>query len=163
MFLSHVIDMKRKPRICMVCCPGGHFSELRLATKDINYEEYDIYWLTFKSQHLLNFLKDKRHHYVVNIEPSSKLSGIINIIQSLWFLIRERPDCIISTGSGMAFPTICLGKKIFGSKVIFICTAADVKGSTKTAKAAYRFSDLFCVQWPEMKQIYPNSFYIGTL
>lgn len=35
----------RKTRICMACCPGGHFAELRLATKEISESEYDIYWL----------------------------------------------------------------------------------------------------------------------
>lgn len=25
----------KKPRICMACCPGGHFTELRLATKNM--------------------------------------------------------------------------------------------------------------------------------
>ena len=46
----------RKTRICMACCPGGHFAELRLATKEISESEYDIYWLTFKSTHLKGFL-----------------------------------------------------------------------------------------------------------
>ena len=32
----------RKTRICMACCPGGHFAELRLATKEISESEYDI-------------------------------------------------------------------------------------------------------------------------
>ena len=62
----------RKTRICMACCPGGHFAELRLATKEISESEYDIYWLTFKSTHLKGFLQQRHHHYVINVIPSQK-------------------------------------------------------------------------------------------
>ena len=33
----------KNPKICMACCPGGHFAELRLATKDIDESKFDIY------------------------------------------------------------------------------------------------------------------------
>lgn len=155
--------MRVKPRICMACCPGGHFAELRLATKDIIENDYDIYWLTFKSQHLLNFLKDKRHHYVINVDPRKKTTWIINALQSLWFLFKERPDAIISTGSGMAYPTIFFGKKLFKTRVIYICSAADVTSPSRTPEVAYKQSDLFCVQWPEMIKVFPKAKYIGVL
>lgn len=155
--------MKRKPRICMACCPGGHFTELRLATKEIDNHLYDIYWLTFKSQHLKNFLEKRRHYYVINVSPNKKWTWVINAIQSLWYIIKEHPDCIISTGSGMAFPTIFFGKKLFKCKVIYICSAADVISPSRTPMKAYAYSDLFCVQWIEMTKVFPNSQYIGVL
>lgn len=147
----------------MACCPGGHFAELRLATKDIDEDEYDIYWLTFRSAHLKTFLKDRRHHYVINVKPRSKWTWAVNALQSLWFLIKERPDCIISTGSGMAYPTILFGKKLLGSKVIYVCSAADVTSPSRTPAAAYKHSDLFCVQWEEMTEVFPEAKYIGVL
>lgn len=147
----------------MACCPGGHFAELRLATKEINEEDYDIYWLTFKSQHLVNFLKNRRYHFVINVDPNKKWTWLINAIQSLYFLILERPDVIISTGSGMAFPSIFFGKKIFKTKIIYICSAADVTSPSRTPAVAYKYSDLFCVQWPELLKVFPKAKYIGVL
>lgn len=155
--------MKRKPRVCMACCPGGHFAELRLATKDIKEEDYDIYWLTFKSQHLVNFLKGRRHHYVINVNPNKKWTWAVNALQSLWWLLVERPDVIISTGSGMAYPSIYFGKLLLRTKVIFICSAADVTSPSRTPAVAYKHSDLFCVQWPEMMKVFPNAKYTGVL
>lgn len=152
-----------KPKICMACSPGGHFTELRLAVKNINEDDYDIYWLTFKSEHLKSFLSNKKFHYVINVNPRKKWTWIINAIQSLWFLIKENPDCIISTGSGMAFPSIYFGKKLFKCKIIYICSAADVTKPSRTPLVAYKYSDLFCVQWPEMLKIFPNAKYIGVL
>lgn len=153
----------RKTRICMACCPGGHFAELRLATKEISESEYDIYWLTFKSTHLKGFLQQRHHHYVINVIPSQKWTWIVNAFQSLYFLLRERPDVIISTGSGMAFPTIFFGKLLLKSKVIYVCSAADVHTSSRTPKRAYKYSDLFCVQWKEMLKVFPKAKYIGVL
>ena len=56
----------------MACCPGGHFAELRLATKDIDESKFDIYWLMFKSEHLSGFLSTRKHHFVVNVIPDKK-------------------------------------------------------------------------------------------
>lgn len=155
--------MAKKPRICMACCPGGHFAELRLATKDIVEEDYDIYWLTFKSPHLVNFLKGRRHHYVINVNPNKKWTWAVNALQSLWYLLVERPDCIISTGSGMAYPSIFFGKKLLGTKIIYIDSAADVTSPSRTPAVAYKHSDLFCVQWEEMKKHFPDAVVLGPL
>lgn len=155
--------MKSKPRICMACCPGGHFTELRLATKDVDEKAYDIYWITFKSSHLKEFLSKRRHHYVINVVPSKKWTWIVNAVQSFFYLLCERPDVIISTGSGMAFPSIFFGKLLLRCKVIYVCSAADVYTPSRTPERAYKYSDLFCVQWEEMRSVFPSAKYIGVL
>lgn len=153
----------KKPKICMACCPGGHFTELRLATKEIDESKFDIYWLMFKSEHLKSFLSTQKYHFVINVVPNKKWTWIVNAFQSLYFLFRERPDVIISTGSGMAFPTIFFGKLLLKSKVIYVCSAADVYTSSRTPQSAYKYSDLFCVQWEEMLKVFPKAKYIGVL
>lgn len=116
--------MKKQPKICFACSAGGHLHELQLATKNIDCS--NSYWIMYRSPHVKKFLKGKRHHYVLNTSPTNKITWIVNALQSLVFLLWERPDVIISTGAGVAFPTIWLGKKFFGCKVIFIASAADV-------------------------------------
>ena len=56
----------------------------------------------------------------------------------------------------------CLGK-IFGSKVIYIETFANVTTKTSTGKLIYKFADLFIVQWESMLEIYPNAVYGGWI
>ena len=153
--------MKKQPKICFACSAGGHLHELQLATKDIDCS--NSYWIMYRSPHVKKFLKGKRHHYVLNTSPTNKITWIVNALQSLVFLLWERPDVIISTGAGVAFPTIWLGKKFFGCKVIFIASAADVTQPARTPYRAYPLSDLFLVQWPEMVNIFPKAKYIGTL
>ncbi|MCH3953606.1 MAG: UDP-N-acetylglucosamine transferase subunit ALG14 [Leuconostoc mesenteroides] len=32
-----------------------------------------------------------------------------------------------------------------------------------TGKIVYHFADMFIVQWPEMKNIYPKALYLGSI
>lgn len=151
----------KQPKICYTCSAGGHLHELLLAIKDI--DNSNSYWVMYDSPHVRKFCSDKRHYFVMNTSPTNKLTWIVNAVKSLFILAWERPDVIISTGAGISFPTIWLGKKLFGCKVIFIASAADVTQPARTPYRAYPLSDLFLVQWPEMQKIFPKAKYIGTL
>ena len=155
--------MKKKAKICLACSAGGHFQQLRLATDGLSRDRYEFYWLMMKSKHLNKFFEDKKLITIRNTEVDHKWTFVVNAIQSLWYLIKERPDVIISTGAGVAYPTMLFGKKLFGCKIIFVCSAANVTKPSRVPYKAYGMSDLFLVQWPETKEIFPNSTYIGTL
>lgn len=162
LFINKHKNMKRKRNICFACNGGGHFEQLCLATKNISREKFDTYWVTDSAKHLKNKLTGSRHYRFAN--PTGNFFNLlVNCVQSLWVLIKERPDVIISTGAGVAFPTMWFGKYLFRSKVIFLCSAANVTKPSKVPYMIYGISDLFLVQWPEMKEIFPKSIYIGVL
>ena len=56
----------------------------------------------------------------------------------------------------------CLGK-IFGSKIIFIETFANIRTKTITGRLLYPISDKFIVQWKSMLDIYPDAIYGGWI
>lgn len=151
----------KKPKICLTSSAGGHLHELLLAIKDIDTE--NSYWVMYNSPHVRKFCKNKRHFFVKNTSPTNKLTWIVNALMSLLILMLERPDVIISTGAGVSFPTIWLGKKFFGCKIVYIASAADVDQPARTPYRVYPLSDLFLVQWPEMMNIFPKAKYIGLL
>ncbi len=151
----------KPPKICLTSSAGGHLHELLLAIKGVDIS--NSYWVMYDSPHVRKFCADKRHYFVKNTSPTNKLTWIINALKSLLILIWERPDVIISTGAGVSFPTMWLGKKFFGTKVIYIASAADVDHPARTPYRAYGIADLFLVQWPEMLTIFPKAKYIGVL
>lgn len=155
--------MRPKPKVCLTCSAGGHFQELRSAISTLPEDKYDIYWLMMPAKHLNTFFKGRRHITVMNTEMDHKWTVVVNFFQSLWHILRERPDVIISTGAGVSFFTILLGKRLLGAKVIYVCSAADVVRSSRAPLKAYKYSDLFLVQWPEMMKIFPKAKYIGVL
>ena len=58
---------------------------------------------------------------------------------------------------------MCYIGKIFGSKVIYIETFANMYTKTVTGKLIYPISDLFVVQWESMKELYPKAIYGGWI
>ena len=151
--------MRKKPKICMIC---GHFEQLWLAMKTLNVEDYDIYWVTYPNKHLHKKLEGYRY-YTIHNATLQKWTWVVNAIQALWLLIKERPQLIMSSGAGVAYPTIYLGKKLFGCKIVFLCSSANVTKPSRVPYRAYPLSDLFLVQWPELTSIFPNAKYIGVL
>lgn len=64
---------------------------------------------------------------------------------SLFFLLIERPDVIITTGAGASYPTCRIGKWL-GKKVIYIESFAKLHNASVTGKKVYAFADEFYVQ-----------------
>lgn len=155
--------MKRKiPKICLACSAGGHLRELQLAIDDIP-ERWNCYWLTLKTTSTKAFLKDKEHVFLTNFQPTKKWTLIANCIQAIFWVLVKKPDVIITTGAGVTIPTIFFAKKLLGTKIIFINSAADVTHPSRTPVWIEKYADLFLVQWEEMKEVFPNAIYIGVL
>lgn len=98
-----------QPKICLACSAGGHLRELQLAIGDIP-NNWNCYWLTLKTTSTKAFMKDKEHVFLVNFQPAKKWSLIINCIQAIFWVLIKRPNVIITTGAGVAVPTIFLQK-----------------------------------------------------
>jgi len=152
----------KKKKIALVCNDGGHFVQLRLAAGLLPRDKFDIYWVTSGSSHLQEALKDCRNYVFAN--PSlNRVNCLLNAVQSISMLIKERPDAIISTGAGIAYLSLLLGKYMFGCRIIFICSAANVTRPSRMPYMVYKLCDRFFVQWPEMKELFPDAEYIGVL
>lgn len=75
----------------------------------------------------------------------------------------ERPRVVVSTGSGIAIPTILLAKWFLHSKIIYIESAACVVEPSRTGRFVYKYADLFLIQWESLRKFYPNAKYTGVL
>ena len=149
----------RNLKICCISSHGGHLHELMEATKGVYG---DMYWVTYKTKHTIALLKSKTHYFVIDPQ-TSKVRFFINAIQSLKHLIMERPRVVVSTGSGIAIPTILLAKWFLHSKIIYIESAACVVEPSSTGRFVYKYADLFLIQWESLRKFYPNAKYTGVL
>ena len=87
---------------------------------------------------------------------------LYNLFYSIYILIKERPDMIVTTGVLAVIP-LCLMGKLVGAKLVYIESFAKIKSGTMTGKFLYRFADKFFVQWESMKKVYPKAEYLGGL
>lgn len=153
----------------MVLGSGGHTAQM-LRLVDLLGDRFEYAYLVSKGDNLsaekitrrgeiclVHRARDHGDNVVVTFFKVIRL-----FLESLGVIRKAKPEAILSAGPGMAVPISVLGK-IFGKKVIFVESWSRVyKGST-SGKIIYRFADLFFVQWPEMKAVYPKGLYAGRL
>src|SRR5574344_1828947 len=158
------IEMKK--RVLFISSCGGHLTELLKLSPC--FPKYNYHLIT-EYNASTTFMKDKYNdkvNYLVYGTRHNMLTYpfvlLINCFISLFYFIKYRPKYIVTTGSHTAGPMCCLGK-IFGSKIIFIETFANIYTKTVTGRIVYKFADLFVVQWPSMLKIYPKAKYGGWI
>lgn len=157
-----VYSMKRTNKICLASSAGGHLRELLLAVGSIP-ERYDCYWLTLKTPATEAFMKGEDHVFLTNFQPAKRWTLLVNAMQALYWVLVKRPAAIITTGAGVTVPTIFFAKKLLGTKIIFINSAADVTAPSRTPVWIEKYADLFLVQWEDLKAVFPNAIHCGVL
>ncbi len=148
-----------RPKACIVSSAGGHLTEV-LALEEV-FKDLEHYFVTFDRPDAREKLRGEKVYFVKD-PKRNPLKLILNLLQSFFIFLKERPDVVISTGAGVALPTVLIAK-FFGKRVIFVETMAAVRSPSLTGRLAYRFSDLFIVQWKSLKRFYPKAVYGGTL
>ncbi len=149
-------------KVLFISSTGGHLKELMQL--EPLFEIYDYSIITEKDLSTKK-LKDNYKVYYVPYSTRSKMIEYVFkytyvIIKSIILFLKINPDVIVSTGSHTAVP-ICILGKIFSKKIIYIETYANITKKTLTGRIIYPISDLFIVQWKEMKELYPKAIEIN--
>lgn len=153
-------------KVLFISSTGGHLNEL-LQLRPM-FKKYESYLITEKTKTNINLKEEdiKKIYYLVygtKHKPFTYIFKLIfNCFKSLYYFLKIRPDVIITTGAHTAGPMCCIGK-IFGKKIIYIETFANIKTKTITGRIIYKFADLFIVQWESMLELYPKAVYGGWI
>lgn len=153
-------------KVLFISSTGGHLNEL-LQLSPL-FEKYDYHIITEKDK--TNAYLEDRFEGKVSYLPYGTRSHLLKyvvvyiflIIKTIFLYFKIRPKVIVTTGTHTAGPMCYLGK-IFGSKVIYIETYANINKKTATGRLIYPIADLFIVQWEEMLDIYPKAVYGGQI
>lgn len=155
-----------KRRVLFVASTGGHLKEL-MQLEDM-FKKYDFNLITENTESN-QYLKKKYNDRVFYLAYGTKdhplsypFKLLFNCFKSLWLYFKVHPDYIVTTGVHTAGPICCIGK-IFGTKIIFIETFANINTKTVTGRLLYPISDLFVVQWESLLELYPNAVYGGWI
>ncbi|MCI8346530.1 MAG: polysaccharide biosynthesis protein [Bacilli bacterium] len=147
-------------KVLFISSTGGHLSEM-LQLKSM-FKNYDYHIITEKTKSNISLKADykKRISFLIYGTKDHPISYpfklLANCFKSLYLYFRIHPDYIITTGAHTAGP-MCLIGKIFGSRVVYIETFANMNSKTVTGRLLYPFSDRFIVQWKEMKKHYKDA------
>lgn len=141
-----------KKKYLLVASAGGHLTEI-IESLPMDFSWDDAVLMTYRTSLISGYLCDTK--FIVN-PHLSYWKYFICAIQTLIGLIVVRPKVIISTGAGIAVPCIFLSK-YFKAKLIFIESAANIHQPSRTGCFAYRYANLFIIQYPSLKKFYPKA------
>ncbi len=159
--------MTKKKRVVYIASMGGHLNELLQLSPIFDETDYTI--ITEKSPSTL-YLTEKHQdkiHYLVSGSREHLLSYLFkfayNAFLSLIYVLRFRPQSVVSTGTHTAVVFCYLAKILLRSKIIYIETYANVKLANISGKLIHPIADLYLVQWESLLPVYKKAKYVGRL
>jgi UDP-N-acetylglucosamine:LPS N-acetylglucosamine transferase len=147
-------------RVLLVSSSGGHL--LLLHALRPWWSGHERSWVTFRKTDAESLLAGERvawaHH------PTQR--NVPNLLRNLrlaWRLLREeRPDLVVSTGAGVAVPFF-LAARLLGIATVFVEAYERIETASLSGRLCYPMSDLFVLQWPEQRRLYPTGQVVGSL
>lgn len=147
-------------KVCLVGSSGGHLTHLYMLKPF--WKDKERFWVTFDKEDAKSLLNGEKIFPCYFPTNRSLKALLINTKIAYKILKQERPDIIVSSGAAVAVPFFYLGK-LFGAKLVYIEVFDRIDKSTMTGKMVYPITDLFIVQWEEMKKVYPKAINFGSI
>ena len=147
-------------KVCLVGSSGGHLTHLYMLKSF--WEGKERFWCTFDKEDSRSLLEGETMYPVYYPSNRSIKALIINTHRAIKILKKERPDVIVSSGAASAIPFFWIGK-MMGAKTVYIEVFDRIDKSTISGKLCYPVTDLFIVQWEEMKKVYKKAVNLGSI
>ena len=165
-----------KKSIMIILGSGGHTGEMLLMLKKLDFNKFSSCY--FVSSHndknsetktkesidiesfkntKFHFIKIYRARNVGQSFLSSIPTTIYSLIQSLFILVKTRPNMVVSNGPGVAFPIIMIGYVLklvmilYEFKIMFIESYCRSKSISLCGKLVEPFCDRFIVLWKNLE------------
>lgn len=152
--------MNRPPKVLLVCSTGGHLTQLHRLRPW--WERHDRVWVTFEQAHALSLLAGEQVRWAYH--PTTR--NIPNLLRNLGLAVRifwrDRPDVVVSTGAGVAFPFFLLAR-LLRRHTVYLEVYDRIDSGTLTGRLCYPLADLFLLQWDEQRSRYPRGVVVGQL
>ena len=151
---------QRQLRVLLVCSSGGHLDHL--ARLKGWWTQHDRAWVTFPGADSESLLSGEdvswAHH------PTTR--NVPNLVRNLFLagrvMRRYRPEVVVSTGAGVAFPFFVMAR-LFRAETVYLEVYDRIDTPTLTGRLCYPLSRLFLLQWQEQRRFYPRGVVIGGL
>jgi UDP-N-acetylglucosamine:LPS N-acetylglucosamine transferase len=151
---------RSRPVVLLVCSSGGHLTQLYNLKPW--WERFDRTWVTFDKPDATSLLGEERVVWAYHPTTRNLWNLLRNGVLAWRTIARSRPDVIVSTGAGVAFPFFLIGK-LRGARTVYVEVFDRLDSPTMTGRLCAPFSDRFLLQWEEQKRQYPKGEVVGPL
>lgn len=155
---------KRSLKLCVGASSGGHMTELLgLLTTVTRWPIQPSVYVTTR-EIWAKKLEEKGPTYIVGeCDRNKPIKLLITIWKSFWFVMKEKPDVVVTTGS-LPIAIVCvLAKKLCKAKIVWIDSVAQLEDLSMSGRLMLKYADLLLTQWPEVAAKYPKAEYVGEL
>jgi UDP-N-acetylglucosamine:LPS N-acetylglucosamine transferase len=150
-------------RICAGASAGGHVNQLlKLLEMSQSWPQPPSFYVTTLEE-LAGKLRQKGPVYVIGeCNRQCPLKALRVVVRSIKIVIKERPGVVITTGS-LPLAILCLVAKLFGAKIVWIDSIANVERFSMSGRLIRPFANLFLTQWPNLIKNHRNVEYAGAI
>jgi hypothetical protein len=147
-------------RALLVCSSGGHLYQLlRLEPW---WRDFARRWVTFDTEDARSLLAGELTVWAYRPTTRNARNAARNLFLAVRLVREWRPDVIVSTGAGVAFPFF-VAAKLFRIPTVFVEVYDFIDSPTLTGRLCHPLTDRFLLQWPEQQRFYPRGIVIGPL
>ncbi|MDQ3627436.1 MAG: UDP-N-acetylglucosamine--LPS N-acetylglucosamine transferase [Actinomycetota bacterium] len=147
-------------RVLLVGSSGGHLTQL-MALQPW-WQELQRVWVTFATVDARTQLVGEEVHWAHAPTTRNIPNLLRNSALAVRLLRRTRPDVVVSTGAGVAVPFFVVAR-LLGIVTAYVEVYDRIDTRTLTGRLCRPFSTVFCVQWEEQCELYPDAHVIGCL
>ena len=127
------------------------------------WEDKDRFWVSFPTADAEYLLRDEKEvHWAAHPTVRNLPNLLRNLLLAHRLLRRQRPDMILTTGSGVAAPFVWLAR-LRGIPTVFVESITRITEISLTARISKPFATKLLVQWPELVEKYPGAEYHGRI
>ncbi|MGD2095329.1 MAG: PssD/Cps14F family polysaccharide biosynthesis glycosyltransferase [Phycisphaerales bacterium] len=150
-------------KICAGASAGGHMNQLlKLLEMIRDWPQRPSFYITTLEE-LAEKLAQQGPVYIIGeCNRQHPFKALQVFIRSLRIVMKERPDVVITTGS-LPLALLCLSAKLFGAKIVWIDSIANIESFSLSGRITLLFADLFLTQWPELANGHKNVEYAGAI
>jgi hypothetical protein len=144
---------------------GGHANELHAllaAARGVWPTEPDAYVTTLELAAAGFAPYGKPVHVIGEADRRKPLRSIAVLGRSLALAWRLSPRVVVTTGS-MPLAMFCIWSKLFGARIVWIDSVAQIEHMSMSGRVMRRIADLCLVQWPDVAAQYRGVEYAGEV
>ncbi len=142
-------------KIALVSSVGGHLTELRELTENLDDE---LIWIVNDESPVLP--PGVSAYRIAHAERDWLV--LWNLVEVAAIFSREKPDALLSMGAGPAVPAAVVAK-LAGIPIVYVEPSSAVRHLTLTGRLMRFLADAFYVQWRSLADEAPWARYVGGL
>lgn len=147
-------------RVLLVSSSGGHL--VQLARLRPWWESRERAWVTFPGPDSESLLTGEEVHIAYHPTTRNAVNAVRNLGLAANLLLRYKPDLVVSTGAGVAFPFFVMARAL-RIRTVYLEVFDRVDLPSLTGRLCYPIADLFLLQWREQQSAYKRGQVVGSV